>query len=293
MEFSMICNKLSWEEKSILTAAKKKNVNVQIILNTTYFVNLEKDNISTEVVLQRSLSFLRGLYITAILENFGHYVINSYRTSEICGNKLLTTLALLKAGIPTPRTYCAFTMNSALKALEEMGYPTVIKPIIGSWGRLIALLKDQDFAKAILEDRETMGNIFQKVYYLQEYVQKRPRADKEYLRRDKAPRDMRVFIIGDEAVAAMSRQEMQGDWRSSATRGARSVTQEISPEMEDLALKAARAVGGEILGVDLIEDERLMVQEINHVGGFHALAHSTGKDIGGRIVDYIVEKIKR
>ncbi|MHA1131718.1 MAG: RimK family alpha-L-glutamate ligase [Candidatus Helarchaeota archaeon] len=293
MEFSMICNKLSWEEKSILTAAKKKNVNVQIILNTTYFVNLEKDNISTEVVLQRSLSFLRGLYITAILGNFGHYVINSYRTSEICGNKLLTTLALLKAGIPTPRTYCAFTMNSALKALEEMGYPTVIKPIIGSWGRLIALLKDQDFAKAILEDRETMGNIFQKVYYLQEYVQKRPRADKEYLRRDKAPRDMRVFIIGDEAVAAMSRQEMQGDWRSSATRGARSVTQEISPEMEDLALKAARAVGGEILGVDLIEDERLMVQEINHVGGFHALAHSTGKDIGGRIVDYIVEKIKR
>jgi [lysine-biosynthesis-protein LysW]--L-2-aminoadipate ligase len=293
MEFSMVCNKLNWEEKSIVNAAKKKGVKINIILNRTYFVDLEQDNVETEIVLQRSLSFVRGLYITAILENFGHHVINSYRTSEICGNKLLTTLALLKAGIPTPRTYCAFAKDSALQAIEELGYPVVIKPVIGSWGRLIALLKDQDFATAVLEDRETMGNIFQKVFYLQEYVKKRPREEKEYLRRDKAPRDMRVFVIGDEAVAAMSRHVMRGDWRSSATRGARSVIQDISPEMEELALKAAKAVDGEILGVDLIEDERLMVQEINHVGGFHALAHCTGKDIGGRIVDYIVEKIKK
>ncbi|MHA1649688.1 MAG: RimK family alpha-L-glutamate ligase [Candidatus Helarchaeota archaeon] len=292
MEFSMICNKLSWEEKSILDAAKRKNVKVNIILNRTYFVNLEEDNVSTDIILQRSLSYVRGLYTTAILENFGHHVINSYRTSEICGNKLLTTLTLLKEGIPTPKTYCAFTKESALKALDELGYPAVIKPIIGSWGRLIALLKDQDVAKAILEDRETMGNIFQKVYYLQEYIVKRARDMKEYLRRNKAPRDMRVFVIGDEVVAAMNRHEMEGDWRSSATRGARSVSCDITPEMEELALKAAKAVNGEILGIDLIKDEELMVQEINHVSGFHALANSTGRDIGGRIVDYIITQIK-
>ncbi|NVM53403.1 MAG: RimK family alpha-L-glutamate ligase [Candidatus Helarchaeota archaeon] len=293
MEFSMVCNRLSWEEKSIVEAAKNKNIKVDIILNTTYFVDLEKDNVSNDIVLQRSLSYVRGLYITAILENFGHTVINSYKTSEICGNKLLTTIKLLKAGIPTPKTYCAFTKDSALQALEELDYPVVIKPVIGSWGRLIALLKDQDFAKAILEEREIMGNIFQKVYYLQKYVEKPPRNRDQYVRGDKVPRDIRVFLIGDEVVAAMNRHEMQGDWRSTATRGARAISCEITSEMVELANKAAKVVEGEILGIDLIEGEQLMVQEINHVSGFHALAHSTGKNIGGRIVDYLIEKMKR
>lgn len=289
----MVCNRLNWEEKSIVQAAKSKNVKVDIILNTTYFVDLEKDNVKNDVVLQRSLSYVRGLYTTAIMENFGHYVINSYKNSVICGNKLLTTLELLKAKIPTPKTFCAFTKDGALKALEELGYPAVIKPVIGSWGRLIALLKDQDFAKAILEEREIMGNIFQKVYYLQQYVFKPARNEEQYRRGDKVPRDMRVFIIGDQVIAAMNRHEMQGDWRSTATRGARAVACKVTPDIEDLALKATKVVEGEILGIDLIEGDELMVQEINHVSGFHALANSCGIDIGGRIVDYIIEKMKK
>lgn len=293
MEFSMVCNKLNWEEKSIVDAAKRKNIKVDIILNTTYYADLEKDNVENKIVLQRSLSYVRGLYTTAIMENFGHEVINSYKTSVICGNKLLTSLELLKAKIPTPKTYCAFTKESALAALEELGYPAVIKPVIGSWGRLIALLKDVDFAKAILEEREIMGNIFQKVYYLQQYVFKPPRNMNQYKRRDKVPRDMRVFVIGDEVVAAMNRHEMQGDWRSTATRGARAISCDITPEIEELALKATNTVEGEILGIDLIEADQLMVQEINHVSGFHALANSCGKDIGGRIVDYIIKKLKK
>jgi [lysine-biosynthesis-protein LysW]--L-2-aminoadipate ligase len=293
MEFSMVCNKLSWEEKSIVEAAKRKDVKVNIILNTTYFANLEKDNVSTEVVLQRSLSYVRGLFITAILENFGHRVINSYKTSELCGNKLLTSLLFVKNHIPTPQTYCAFTPESSLEALQELGYPAVIKPVIGSWGRMVALLKDQDFAKAILEEREVMGDIFQKIYYFQEYVLKRSRNMKEYLRRDKIPRDIRVFIIGNEVVAAMNRQEMEGDWRSSATRGARAVSLDITSEIEELALKAAKVVEGDVLGIDILEGETLTVNEINHVPGFQALANSTGKDIGGRIVDYIIGKMRK
>lgn len=293
MEFSMVCNKLSWEEKSIIDAAKNKNVKVKIVLNTNYFANLEKDNISTEIILQRSLSFIRGLYITAILEHYGHTVINSYKTSDICGNKLLTTLTLLKAGIPTPKTYCAFTEESALQALNELGYPAVIKPVIGSWGRMVALLKDQDFAKAILEEREVMGDVFQKIYYLQEYIFKPPRNMKQYLRRDKVSRDFRVFVIGNEVVAAMGRHELEGDWRSTATRGARTESLQVSPEIEELALKATKVVEGDILGLDIMEGEQLMVNEINHVSGFQALANSTGIDIGGRIVDYLIEKMKK
>jgi len=289
----MVCNRLSWEEKSIAQAAKRKNIKVDIILNTTYFVDLEEDNVSNDIVLQRSLSYVRGLYTTAIMENFGHQVINSYKTSVTCGNKLLTTLELLKAKIPTPKTYCAFTKDSALEALDELGYPAVIKPVIGSWGRLIALLKDQDFAKAILEEREIMGNIFQKIYFLYQIIRQPPRNRKQYVSRDKVPRDIRVFVIGEEVVAAMYRHEMQGDWRSTATRGARAVNCEVTPEIEDLALKSAKVVDGEILGIDLIEGEELMVQEINHVSGFHALSNSCGVDIGGRIVDYIIEKIKK
>lgn len=293
MEFAMVCNKLSWEEKSILDAAKSRGVKVNTILNTNYFANLTKDNVSEELVLQRSLSYVRGLFITAILENFGHTVINSYKTSELCGNKLLTSLALIKAGIPTPKTYCAFTDESALEALNEVGYPAVIKPVIGSWGRMVALLKDQDFAKAIIEEREVMGDIFQKIYYFQEYVFKPARNMKQYLRRDKVSRDFRVFTIGDEVIATMGRHEMEGDWRSTASRGARTESIEISPEIRELALKAAKLVGGEILGIDVLEGDQLMINEINHVSGFQALANTTGIDVGGRIVDYLIKKMKK
>ena len=332
MQLTIIVNRVGWEEKALIGEANRKGVKVNTLHNRDAFFNLENevipikdhgnlfkyfkiedktdsskessgingylpqdDKVKTDIFLQRSLSYYRGLYSTAILENKGYQVVNSYKTSRICGDKLITTLVLVKAGIPVPKTYVAFTKESALNALEEIGYPAIVKPIIGSWGRLVALLKDKEAAMAILEDRETLGQLYQKIFYLQEYVKKPARDRKMYLSRQAVARDIRSFVIGDEVVEAMNRYDLPGDWRSAATRGAKAETCKITPEIEELSLKAAKAVSGEVLGIDLMENEhnQLMVQEINHGPGFKAISHSTGRNIAGKIIDYLIKKHKK
>jgi [lysine-biosynthesis-protein LysW]--L-2-aminoadipate ligase len=226
------------------------------------------------------VSYFRNVHSTAALESLGHRVINNFRSAWTCGNKLFCTLALLGNKIPTPKTRLAFTEDSAIRAIEHLGYPAVIKPVVGSWGRLSALLKDEDFARAILEDREYMFPLYQ-VYYLQEYV-KRP------------PRDIRSFVIGDETVAAIYRISGSTDWRTNTARGGRAEKLPISKDLDELSVRAAQAVGGEIVGVDLMEtDDGLVVHEVNNTTEFKNTVPATGVDIPSLIVDYLISSGKR
>ncbi|NHI92737.1 MAG: RimK family alpha-L-glutamate ligase [Candidatus Lokiarchaeota archaeon] len=294
IKISIAINRVNWEEKEIIQDLKKRNVQVEIIDNKNVFYDLEIPTLKTDIVLDRSLSYLRGLYLTAILEYQGYKVVNSYETARICGDKLITSLELIKNRLPIAKTYCAFTKDSSLNALEELGYPAVIKPIIGSWGRLIALLRDKEMAKSILEEREVMGQLYQKIFYLQEYIKKPARNIREYSNREKVPRDIRVIVIGDEVIEAMYRFESINDWRSAATMGAKTSTCPITSEIEDISLKAAKAVNGEILGIDLMENEdrKLIIQEINHTCGFKAISLTTGNDIASKINDYLISQVK-
>ncbi|MHC1591437.1 MAG: lysine biosynthesis protein LysX [Candidatus Helarchaeales archaeon] len=295
MNLSIVINKVNWEEKEIIKAARSRGFTVDTINNQRASWNLEKNDLKADIILQRSLSYFRGLYSTAILENQGYLVVNNLECTRICGDKLYTTLQLIKHDIPVVKTYCAFTKEAALAALEELGYPAIVKPIVGSWGRLVALLSDRNAAIAVLEDRETLGGVYHKIFYLQEYVKKPARKRREFTARMSVPRDIRVFVIGDQVIEAMYRYDSGEDWRSSATKGAKTDTCKITPEIEELALKAARAVDGEILGIDLMEDQdqRLLVQEINHTSGFRMLSLTTGRDIAGAIADYLKNRCKQ
>ncbi|MHA1143940.1 MAG: lysine biosynthesis protein LysX [Candidatus Helarchaeota archaeon] len=295
MNLAIVINKVSWEEKEIIKAARSKGAKVETINNQRIFFDLEKNDLKADIILQRSLSYFRGLYSTAILENQGYTVVNNTECTRICGDKLYTSLKLIKHGIPVVKTYCAFTKEAALEALEKLGYPAIIKPIVGSWGRLVALLSDRNAAIAVLEDRETLGGVFHKIFYLQEYVKKPARKRREFTSRRSVARDIRVIVIGGQVIEAMYRYDTGDDWRSSATKGAKTDTCRITPEIEELALKAANAVDGEILGIDLMEDseENLLVQEINHTSGFRMLSLTTGRDIAGAIVDYLKERCKK
>ena len=226
------------------------------------------------------MSYFRNLHSTAALEHLGHRVVNNFRSASACGNKLFCTLALMKARIPTPRTSIAFTEDSALKAIEEIGYTAVLKPVVGSWGRLSALIKDRDMALAILEDREQMFPLY-RVYYLQEFV-KRP------------PRDIRSFVIGGETVAAIYRTSEGGDWRTNTARGGKASNCKITKELAELSTRAAEVVGGEIVGVDLMEREGgLLVHEVNNTTEFKNTVPATGIDIPSLIVDYLISAGKR
>jgi [lysine-biosynthesis-protein LysW]--L-2-aminoadipate ligase len=283
VKLNILYDHMRWEEKALYTACEKRGVDFSMIDAERLSIDLtstERPEGVGDVVLQRCVSHFRGLHAAAALESFGVRVINSYRTSEICGNKVLNTLAFKRFNIPTPRTYLAFTQDSALEALEKLGYPAILKPVVGSWGRLVSLLKDKTAAMVALEHRELMFPIYQ-IYYLQEMV-RRP------------PRDLRVFVIGEDVPVAIYRVNTGEDWRTNTARGGKVERCPVTPEIRELALRAAEAVGGGVFGVDMMEDGGgLVVHEINSTVEFKNTVPATGVDIPGMIVEYAIREGKR
>jgi [lysine-biosynthesis-protein LysW]--L-2-aminoadipate ligase len=225
------------------------------------------------VVLQRCLSQVRGLSLTRALEANGVTVVNSSSVVEVCGDKLATNAVFAKSGIPTPRTAVAFNAETALECCEYLGYPVVMKPIVGSWGRLVSKLSDRDAVEAVIEHREVLGGPQHKVYYFQEFV-------------EKPDRDIRAFVVGDSVVAAIYRKSRH--WITNTARGAEAVNCQVTKKISEISLKAANAVGGGILAVDLLEsDQGLLVIEVNHTMEFRNSVSTTGVDIPGAVVAFL------
>jgi [lysine-biosynthesis-protein LysW]--L-2-aminoadipate ligase len=224
-------------------------------------------------VLERSLSYGRGLYATQILNAWGIPTVNRSAVAQVCGDKLVTTAALQAAGVPQPDVRVAFTPEAALAAMDEVGYPVVLKPVIGSWGRMVARLNDREAAEAVLEHREVLGNYQQQIYYIQEYV-------------SKPGRDIRAFVVGDETIAAIYRTSPH--WITNTARGAAASNCPVTSDLNALCVSAARAVGGGVLAMDVFEHPArgLVINEINHTMEFHSSVGPTGVDIAGRIIDY-------
>lgn len=288
MLVGILNNRITWEVKQLITEFEKNQIKYELLNNQKVYFKLSKEKdlkSNFDLILERSLSYLRGLYSCAILETKGYKVINNFECLTTSGNKLLTTLKLIEKKIPTPETCIAFKDQSALNAIEgNKGYPAIIKPIIGSWGRLIAKLEDYNSATANLECREIMGNIYQKIYYLQEYIPK-PNS--------KNPTDIRVFVIGDKCVAAMGRFSPEKDFRSNIAVGGTAELIELSPELEKLSIQSSKAINGEIVGVDLmIKEGNLNVIEINGTPQFKGIASATKINIAAEIVEYIMNKYK-
>ena len=186
----ILYDQLRWEEKAIIESAKKKGIDIGIANCRDTIIDLENNmKYSDKIMIQRCVSYYNNVHSTAAIEGLGATVINSLQTAIYCGNKLFSHMELRKAGVPVTRAFCAFSQESALKGLGVRGYPKVIKPVVGSWGRLIALLKDKDSAEAVIENREHMYPLYH-VYYFEDYI-------------TRPPRDIRVIVVGDNVAAAI------------------------------------------------------------------------------------------
>jgi [lysine-biosynthesis-protein LysW]--L-2-aminoadipate ligase len=164
-----------------------------------------------------------------------------------------------------------YSVESALEACEHLGYPAVLKPVTGSWGRLIAKVNGPDQARAIISQKSEHGSFHHEIYYVQEFI-------------EKPGRDIRAYVIGGNLIAASYRTSEH--WITNAARGAVSMPCPVTPEIEDLALRSCEVVGARLAGVDLIEtDEGLKVIEINTGGEFKGLMTTTDHDIAGEIVE--------
>lgn len=277
---SILYDTIRWEEKALFDAGKKKGIDIKMVNCKNLFLSLDKSKDSFETVLQRCVSYYRSLHSTAALEGKGVNVINCLNTSIFAGNKLFTHMLLQKQGISTPFSVVAFSEEAALEALEKNGYPMVLKPTVGSWGRMIALLKDRDSAEGIIESREKMYPIYQ-VYYLEEFVQ-RP------------PRDIRAIMIGDKVVAAIYRYSGDGQWKTNMALGGRAEMCKVTKELEDVCIKAKNAVFGQIVGVDLMESKEkgLVVHEVNNTTEYKNTVRVTGVDIPAMMIDYALQSRK-
>jgi [lysine-biosynthesis-protein LysW]--L-2-aminoadipate ligase len=263
------------EEKAILAAAESRGVDVERWDDGEVTFGLDRPEHLPDVIVNRSVSHTRSVYATRCFAHYGVPTVNDPEVVELAGDKIRTSLRLAERGVPTPRTVIALSAEAAMKAIEQIGYPAVLKPAVGSWGRLMAKVDNREAAEQILEHKEALASPVHSVFYVQEFV---PKPD----------RDLRAFVVGDTVVAAMYRRST--DWRTNAARGATSENAPLTPALTELALAAARAVGGGVLAVDLMEaPSGLVVHEVNPTPEFKALAAATGADIAGAIVDYSLE----
>ncbi|HEV2127439.1 MAG TPA: lysine biosynthesis protein LysX, partial [Thermomicrobiales bacterium] len=261
-------------EEKLLLAELSRRENVEVIRFDDRELVLDFHNpiTSCDVVLERAINHLRAEYTLKVLNDWGVPTVNTFEVANICGDKLLTTAALVKAGVPVPRTRIAFTPESALEAIEELGYPVVLKPAIGSWGRLLSKVNDRDAAEALLEHKVTLGSFHHGAFFIQEYVEKQGR-------------DIRSFVAGDETICAIYRDSPH--WITNTARGAKASNCPITSELDELSRAAARAVGGGVVAVDLFETpDGLQVNEVNYTMEFRNSINTTGVDIPARIIDY-------
>lgn len=280
MTIGMLCSRVRVEEKLIFAAFRDRGLEFERIDPRKATLDLDSGELDGyNGVLVRCLSHSRAYYLTRWLEDRGVPTVSPHQTVATCGDKMLTSAALQKAGLPIPRTAIAFTPEAALQAIEHMGYPVVLKPVTGSWGRLLARVNDRDAAEAILEHKSILGSYVHSVFYIQEYV-------------DKPGRDIRTMVTGDEVVYAVYRNSPH--WITNTARGGEAEPCPLTPEIVDLSLGAAQAVGGGIVAVDLLEtaDGQLLVNEVNHTPEFHGAMQATEADIAGTIVEYVVKVAK-
>lgn len=275
----VLLSRVRVEEKLLLQELSSRGIETKIIDDRELVLPTEKKpDLGVDVVLERCIQHGTALYALNVLGAWGIPTVNTYETAEVCGNKLITTTRLVRDGIPTPKTRVAFTPESAIAAVEQLGYPAVLKPLIGSWGRLVSKVNDRESAESIIEHKDVLGSYLHSIYYVQEYVKK-------------PGRDIRAFVVGGETICAIYRYSEH--WITNTARGARAENCPVTPELDDLCVRSAKAVGGGVVAVDVLErDGELLVNEVNYTMEFRNSIDTTGVNIPAKVIDYVLQVAK-
>jgi [lysine-biosynthesis-protein LysW]---L-2-aminoadipate ligase len=279
MKIGILCSLIRKEEKLLFDEFRARGLAFDRIDDRELILDLHHRRWDFDVILERSINHSRALHTLKYLNDCGVKTVNSYEVASTCGDKLLTTMALIKHGVPTPRVYIAYTPEAALQAIEGLGYPVVLKPAVGSWGRLLSKVNDRDAAEAILEHKQTLGSYHHSTYYIQEYI-------------EKSGRDIRSFVVGDETICAIYRTSPH--WITNTARGGIATNCPVTPELNDVSVRAAKAVGGGVVAIDVFETkDGLTVNEVNYTMEFRNSIDTTGVNIPGKVVEYVAEVARR
>lgn len=278
IKVGFLYTRLRVEEKHLLDELEKRpGVEVVRINDGDHYFDIAQLPEQVDVLFERSISYSRGVYISKIYQANGVSVVNTPEVAERCGDKYVTSQILTREKIPTPRVFMAFNEESALQAVEAMGYPCVLKPVVGSWGRLLAKVENRSMAESLIEHKSTLG-VNHQVFYIQEYI-------------NKPGRDIRAFVIGEEPICAIYRSSE--NWITNTARGGVATNCPITPELSDICRKTAQAMGGGLLAVDVFEAETgYTINEVNHTMEFRNSIATTGVNIPEKMVDYVIQNAK-
>lgn len=272
MKLGVLCSIIRVEEKMLFEALRQRGVEFTKIDDRELILDMHQTQYDYDVILERCINHSRALHTLKILNDRGVKTVNTWEVANNCGDKLITTNLLVKHGVPTPRTLVAYTPESALQAIERLGYPVVLKPAVGSWGRLLAKINDRDAAEALLEHKQTLGSYHHSTFYIQEYV-------------SKPGRDIRSFVVGDKTIGAIYRSA--DHWITNTARGGRATNCPVTEELDNISVRAARAVGGGVVAIDLFEtSDGLTVNEVNYTMEFRNSIQVTGVAIHEKVIDY-------
>jgi [lysine-biosynthesis-protein LysW]--L-2-aminoadipate ligase len=276
MKIGLLHSLIRKDEKFLIDEFKAvKGVELEMIDDREITFNLGKNKYDLDVVVERSINHSRALHGLRLFESAGVKCVNTYSVATICGDKLLTSCALSEQNVPQPEVRVAFTEESALRAIEEMGYPVVLKPAVGSWGRLLSKVNDRDAAEAILEHKTVLGSYHHSIFYIQKYVEKKGK-------------DIRSFVIGDKCIAAIYRTSPH--WITNTARGGVATNCIVTDELNDISVRAAKAVGGGIVAIDVFETAQgLMVNEVNYTMEYKNSITTTGVNIPQKMVEYVLQ----
>jgi len=208
------------------------------------------------------------------LERAGMLIINPPLAIERSVDKYCSLTLFQENGIPVPRTAVTESHDEALKCFYELGEDVVVKPVFGSRGVGATRINDPDVAARVFRTI----SFYHGVLYLQEFI---PHGNS----------DIRAFVIGDQVIAAMRR--VSDNWKTNVSLGAKPEYLQLSSELENLAVKAAKVIGCKITGVDLMEGpEGPVVIEINSQPGWKGLQSVTKTNIADEIISYVVSELK-
>ena len=277
LRVGVLMSRVRVEEKLLLAELERRGAEIVRFDDRQFTLDLQypdPEMLACDVILERCINHLRALYTLQVLNDWGVPTVNSYDVANVCGDKLLTSMALIRNGVSTPRTRIAYTPETAIEAIEELGYPVVLKPAVGSWGRLLARVNDRDAAEALLEHKVTLGSFHHGAFYIQEYVEKQGR-------------DIRSFVVGGETICAIYRESPH--WITNTARGGKASNCPVTPELDAVSRAAAEAVGGGVVAIDLFETAQgLQVNEVNYTMEFRNSIDTTGVNIPEKIIGYVL-----
>lgn len=276
MKIGLLHSLIRKDEKFLIDEFnKRKDVELIMIDDRKLSFNIAKDNFDFDVIVERCINHSRALHSIVLYESAGVKCVNNSKVATICGDKLLTSIALGKANVPQPEVRVAFTEESALETIEEMGYPVVLKPAVGSWGRLLSKVNDRDAAESILEHKTILGSYHHSIFYIQKYVEKKGK-------------DIRSFVVGDKCIAAIYRTSPH--WITNTARGGVATKCEVNEELAKVSVAAAKAVGGGVVAIDVFETSNgYEINEVNYTMEFKNSITTTGVNIPEHIVDYVLK----